>query len=82
MAGAYSKRTEENFIKNFCLRLLEAEIVLAGYHFEYNDGFDSDGKASIKGIVSIEYGPYKSFLLPMRQLNLAVYSLIDYYGKE
>ena len=51
-------------------------------HFEYNDGYDSNGKASNKGIVSIEYEPYTSFLSQMRQVNLAVHSLIDYYDTK
>lgn len=83
--GGWLVRTQKNrgeFYQNFCLRLLEARNCVGWVHFEYNDGYDSDGKASNKGIVSIEYEPYKSFLLPMRQLNLAVYSLIDYYDKE
>lgn len=83
--GGWLVHTQKNrgeFYQNFCLRLLEARNCVGWVHFEYNDGYDSDGKASNKGIVSIEYEPYGAFLSQIRQLNLSVYSLIDYYDKK
>ena len=80
--GGWLVHTQKNrgeFYQNFCLRLLETRNCVGWVHFEYNDGYDSNGKASNKGIVSIEYEPYTSFLSQMRQVNLAVHSLIDYY---
>lgn len=73
------KKNRGEFYQNFCLRLLETRNCVGWVHFEYNDGYDSNGKASNKGVVSIEYEPYESFLSHMRQLNLSVHSLIDYY---
>ncbi|CAG9901260.1 hypothetical protein BOVA604_4393 [Bacteroides ovatus] len=83
--GGWLVHTQKNrgeFYQNFCLRLLETRNCVGWVHFEYNDGYDSDGKASNKGVVSIEYEPYGPFLSQMRQLNLAVYSLIDYYDAK
>lgn len=80
--GGWLVHTQKNrgeFYQNFCLRLLETRNCVGWVHFEYNDGYDSNGKASNKGVVSIEYEPYESFLSQMRQLNLSVHSLIDYY---
>lgn len=83
--GGWLVRTQRNrgeFYQNFCLRLLESTHCVGWIHFEYNDGYDADGNASNKGVVSIEYEPYEGFLSYMRQLNLAVYPLIDYYDKK
>lgn len=83
--GGWLVRTQKSrgeFHQNFCLRLLEARNCIGWAHFEYNDGYDSQRDASNKGIVSIEYKPYDSYLSYVRQLNLAVYSLIDYYDKK
>ena len=80
--GGWLVHTQKNrgeFHQNFCLRLLETRNCIGWIHFEYNDGCTSDGSASNKGIVSLEYEPYESFLSYVRQLNLAVYPLIDYY---
>lgn len=91
--GGWLVRTQKNrgeFHQNFCLRLLEAGNCVGWVHFEYNDGYSTDGNtgnatncnASNKGIVSLDYEPYESFLSYMRQLNLSVYPLIDYYDKK
>lgn len=83
--GGWLVHTQKNrgeFYQNFCLRLLETRNCVGWIHFEYNDGYDSDGKASNKGVVSIEYEPYASFLSYMRQLNLAIYPLADYYDRK
>ena len=83
--GGWLVRTQKNrgeFHQNFCLRLLETQNCIGWVHFEYNDGYNADGNASNKGIVSIEYKPYDSFLSYMRQLNLSVYPLIDYYENK
>ena len=83
--GGWLVHTQKNrgeFYQNFCLRLLETHNCVGWVHFEYNDGYDSNGKASNKGVVSIEYEPYESFLSQMRQLNLSVHSLIDYYDTK
>ena len=80
--GGWLVHTQKNrgeFHQNFCLRLLETRNCIGWIHFEYNDSYASDGSASNKGIVSLEYEPYESFLSYVRQLNLAVYPLIDYY---
>ncbi|WP_294617786.1 hypothetical protein [uncultured Bacteroides sp.] len=82
--GGWLVRTQKNrgeFYQNFCLRLLETKNCIGWVHFEYNDGYN-DGKSTNKGIVSLEYEPYDSYLSYMRQLNLAVYSLIDYYDNK
>lgn len=83
--GGWLVRTQKSrgeFHQNFCLRLLETKNCIGWIHFEYNDGYASDGSASNKGIVSLEYEPYDDFLAYMRQLNLSVYPLIDYYDTQ
>lgn len=83
--GGWLVHTQKNrgqFHQNFCLRLLETDNCIGWVHFEYNDGYEADGSASNKGIVSIDYQPYESFLAYVRQLNLAVYPLVDYYDKK
>lgn len=82
--GGWMVRTQKDrgiFHQNFCLRLLEAKNCIGWVHFEYNDGYTEEG-ASNKGIVSLNYEPYTDFLSAIRQINLDVYSLIDYYDKE
>ncbi|MDL2210958.1 hypothetical protein LJB79_00020 [Bacteroides sp. OttesenSCG-928-M17] len=83
--GGWLVRTQKNrgeFHQNFCLRLLEAKNCIGWVHFEYNDGYTSGNNTSNKGIVSLEYEPYYSFLSYVRQLNLSVYPLIDYYDAK
>lgn len=91
--GGWLVRTQKNrgeFHQNFCLRLLETGNCVGWIHFEYNDGYSTDDNtgnatncnASNKGIVSLDYEPYEPFLSYMRQLNLSVYPLIDYYDKK
>lgn len=82
--GGWLVRSQKNrgeFYQNFCLRLLEAKNCVGWVHFEYNDSFSSTSGASNRGMVSLEYEPYTDFLSYVRQLNLAVYSLADYYDK-
>ncbi len=80
----HTQKIEVSFIRTSVFVWLETRNFVGSncvgwVHFEYNDGYDSNGKASNKGVVSIEYEPYESFLSHMRQLNLSVHSLIDYY---
>lgn len=77
-----SQRNRGEFYQNFCLRLLETKNCVGWVHFEYNDAWASDGSVSNKGIVSLEYEPYGDFLSYVRQLNLAIYPLIDYYDNK
>ena len=78
----HTQKDRGEFHQNFCLRLLETRNCIGWVHFEYNDGYAADGNASNKGIVSLEYEPYESYLSSMRQLNLSVYPLIDYYDNQ
>ena len=81
--GGWMVRTQKDrgiFHQNFCLRLLEAKNCIGWVHFEYNDGYTEEG-ASNKGIVSLDYEPYTDFLSAVRQINLNVHSLIDYYDR-
>lgn len=83
--GGWLVRTQKNrgeFYQNFCIRLLQQKNCVGWVHFEYNDGYSSDGKATNKGIVSLEYEPYEDYLKYVKQLNLDVYSLIDYYDNK
>jgi len=83
--GGWLVHTQKNrgeFYQNFCLRLLEDKNCVGWVHFEYNDSFSATDGASNRGIVSLGYEPYEDFLSYMRQLNLAVYSLIDYYDNK
>ena len=78
----HEQKNRGEFYQNFCLRLIESSNCVGWVHFEYNDSYFSNGKYLNKGIVSIEYKPYEEFLQYVRQLNLAVYSLIDYYDEK
>ena len=69
------------FHQNFCLHLLQNKSCIGWVHFEYADG-GTNSKATNKGIVSMEYTPYEDFLKYVKQMNLNVYSLIDYFDKK
>lgn len=83
--GGWLVRSQKNrgeFYQNFCLRLLEAKNCVGWAHFEYNDTYNTTTGASNRGIVSLEYEPYEDFLDYVRQLNIAIYSLTNYYDNK
>ena len=83
--GGWLVRSQKNrgeFHQNFCLRLLQQKKCIGWVHFEYNDGYSQDNKASNKGIVSLDYEPYSEYLDYMRQINLNIYPLIDYFDNN
>ena len=78
----HTQKDRGRFYQNFCLHLLQEKNCIGWVHFEYNDDYTSSEVISNKGIVSLEYEPYKSFLSFVRQLNLNVNSLIDYFDSK
>lgn len=78
--GGWLVRTQQHrgeFYQNFCLRLLESRRCVGWVHFKYNDAVDTN-----KGVVSLDYEPYVSYLEQVSQLNQQVHSLVDYYDKR
>lgn len=75
------------FYQNFTLDLLESKVCVGWHWFRYQDNdpgntkVDASNLNANKGIVNNEYETYDPLLEKMRELNLQVYSLIDYLDR-
>ena len=73
--------------QHFTLGLLESKYCVGWHWFKYMDNdptvsaepSNTDGN---KGILMINYEPYAPLVEKMKELNLRVYNLIDYFDKE
>lgn len=73
--------------QNFTLGLLQSKFCVGWHWFKYMDNdpntsaepSNTDGN---KGIVKIDYEPYIPLADQMKELNLNVYNLIDYFDKK
>lgn len=74
--------------QNFTLALLESKYCVGWHWFKYMDNDPSIVEAeasnidSNKGIVNIAYEPYSPLMDKMKELNLKVYNLIDYFDNQ
>lgn len=72
--------------QNYTLALLESKYCVGWHWFKYMDNDPSipgepsniDGN---KGLVKIDYEPYTPMTEKMKELNLKVYNLVDYFDK-
>lgn len=88
-AGAgYKVRTQKDrgyAYQDFCLALIESRNCVGWQFFKYQDndptavGVDPSNTDSNKGIVDNDYNYYGPFTDLMRQLNLNVYRLADFF---
>jgi hypothetical protein len=73
------------FYQNFVLALIESGKCVGWHWFKYQDNDPLDPHAELsnldsnKGIVDFEYKPYQPLLDEMRQLNLRIYQVADYF---
>lgn len=72
--------------QNYTLGLLESKYCVGWHWFKYfdNDPTVTSDPSNIdanKGIVNLSYEPYTPLLEKMKDLNLKVYNLIDYFDK-
>lgn len=73
--------------QHFTLGLLESKYCVGWHWFKYMDNdptvsaepSNTDGN---KGILKINYEPYAPLVEKMKELNLRVYNLIDFFDKE
>jgi hypothetical protein len=76
------------FYKNFTLGLLESKVCVGWQWFKYGDNDPTDkntdpsNRDSNKGIVSARYNPYTPLLDAMKELNVRVYALADYFDRK
>lgn len=74
--------------QNFCLQLLKAKNCVGWHWFRYQDNDPNDTKAddsnkdSNKGIVNIQYETYQELANKMKQLNMNVYGLIQFFDNK
>jgi hypothetical protein len=74
--------------QNFTLALLESKYCVGWHWFKYFDNDPSIANAEPsnidgnKGIVNILYEPYLPLVNKMKELNLRVYNLIDYFDNK
>jgi len=74
--------------QNYVLSLLESKCCVGWHWFKYmdNDPTILDAEPSNingnKGLVTIQYDPYVPMMNKMKELNLKVYNLIDYFDKK
>jgi hypothetical protein len=73
--------------QHFTLALLESKYCVGWHWFKYMDNDPSSvsgGRSNVdgnKGILKINYEPYAPLVEKMKELNLKVYNLIDYFDK-
>ena len=73
--------------QNYTLALLESKYCVGWHWFKYMDndpsivGAEPSNIDSNKGIVNIAYEPYTAMMDKMKEINLKVYNLIDYFDK-
>jgi hypothetical protein len=76
------------FYQNYVLALLESKVCVGWHWFKYQDNDPADTKSdpsnadANKGIVNNEFDPYMPMLNEMRAINLHVYGLTDYFGRQ
>ncbi len=75
------------FYQNFTLGLLESRACVGWHWFKYADNdpedtsTDPSNRDSNKGIVNIEYEPYRPLMDAMRELNRAAYPLTAHFDR-
>ena len=73
--------------QNYTLALLESKYCVGWHWFKYMDNDPTIANAepsnidANKGIVNTAYEPFNDMLLKMRDVNLSVYNIIDYFDK-
>lgn len=73
------------FYQNFVLTLIESGKCVGWHWFKYQDNDPLDKQAELsnldsnKGIVDVLFKPYEPLLASMRQLNMHIYQLADYF---
>ena len=72
--------------QNYTLALLESTYCVGWHWFKYMDNdptikADPSNIDGNKGIVKTDYAPYSPLVGKMKELNLKVYNLIDYFDK-
>ncbi len=76
------------FYQNFTLGLLENKNCVGWHWFQLRDNNPKDPEAdpsnrnSNKGILNYQFKPYLPLLEKMREINLNVYSLTDYFDQQ
>lgn len=73
--------------QNFTLGLLESHYCVGWHWFKYMDNdpsvpSDPSNTDANKGIVKIDYEPYTPMVDQMKEINLNVYNLIDYFDRK
>jgi len=77
-----------NFYQHFTLELLENKNCVGWHWFKLRDNNPADpetdpsNRDSNKGILNYQFEPYLPLVEKMRELNLKVYSLTDYFDKK
>lgn len=86
-ARVHTQRDRGRFYQNFCLALLESGNCVGWHWFRYQDndptarGADPSNIDANKGIVNNSYEPYRDMLPLMRELNVNMYRLADYFDR-
>ena len=76
------------FYQNFNLALLESKNCVGWHYFKYQDndpemeGAELSNVDANKGIVNNDYNEYLPLLNLMKEVNLQVYELIDYFDNQ
>ena len=73
--------------QNFVLSLLESKYCVGWHWFKYMDNdstvaADPSNIDANKGIVNLAYVPYTAMTDKMKELNVRVYNLIDYFDQQ
>jgi hypothetical protein len=81
----YTQDDRGKFYQNFTLALIESKASVGWHWFKYMDNDPTDPKAELsnkdsnKGIVTAGFEPHEPIIRRMRDVNRAVYPLIEYF---
>jgi len=88
--AGWNVRTQKDrglFYQNYTLALIESKNCVGWHWFKYQDndptakGVDPSNIDSNKGIVDNDFEPYTDLVAAMRELNLSVFDLIEYFDR-
>ena len=89
--AGWNVRTQKDrglFYQNYTLAMMESKNCVGWHWFKYQDndptakGVDPSNVDANKGMVDNDFEPYADLVAAMREINMSVFDLIDYFDKS